>query len=328
VQRLFGFLGRLRNWLRDKLGDVLGGIISGIIQALPAIAIAVGLLLAGPVGWGVLAGLVIVGAGLGIYSRFQEYKADHGGKGPSFWEGVGLVGLGIADLTGIPYIVEASVGRRAFAPERMSTFERWERGTQGVIFLGLIAAGGAKKLLGKGPKPEVPLGEQPKVPGEVKPSEVKPSEVKPSEAKPAEGEPAGPAPQTRELGLRPEAVRAIERIENIKADPVGDINSVGNKNHYGAARREAGGEVVARRPDGRPYSHISDLQQGCDGLFNAKEALAREVANPPDTMTERGLDVLLARAREVDILINRLAGFLNQIGHGKFPPYHQWPPGS
>jgi hypothetical protein len=158
VQRLFGeLIASMRSWLRENLGDVLGGIVSGLILALPAIAIGVGLLLAGPVGWGVLIGLVVVGAGLGIYGRFQEYAADHGGQGPSLLEGLGLVGLGIADLTGIPYIVEAAVGRRAFSPTPMNDFERWERGTQGVVNLALLALGGAKKLFGRA-EPGVPTG--------------------------------------------------------------------------------------------------------------------------------------------------------------------------
>ncbi|RLK55002.1 hypothetical protein CLV68_5394 [Actinokineospora cianjurensis] len=147
VQRwLAEIVGRMRNWLREKCGDVLGGILSGLILSIPTIIIGVGLLLAGPVGWTVLAGLLVVGVGLGIYGRWQEYKADHGGNGPGFLAGLGLVGLGIADLTGIPYIVEAAVGQRAFAPTGMSDFERWERGTQGVVNLALLVAGGAKKL--------------------------------------------------------------------------------------------------------------------------------------------------------------------------------------
>jgi hypothetical protein len=144
--------------------------------------------------------------------------------------------------------------------------------------------------------------------------------------------PAGPEPQpappSRELGLRQPAVDAIRRLENLKADPVGEVNSQAKHNHYAAARREAAGEVVARRPDGRPFSHISDLQQACDGLRNVQRALDAEVRNPPDTMTERGLDVLLERQREVNVLINRLQGFLNSIGQGSYQPYHQWPPGS
>jgi hypothetical protein len=130
------------------------------------------------------------------------------------------------------------------------------------------------------------------------------------------------------LGLRQPAVDAIRRLENLKADPVGEVNSQAKHNHYAAARREAAGEVVARRPDGRPFSHISDLQQACDGLRNVQRALDAEVRNPPDTMTERGLDVLLERQREVNVLINRLQGFLNSIGQGSYQPYHQWPPGS
>jgi len=147
VQRWFAeLIGSMRSWLREKCGDVLGGILSGLILSIPTIIVGVALLMSGPVGWGVLAGLLVVGAGLGIYGRWQEYKADHGGNGPSFLEGLGLVGLGIADLTGIPYIVEASVGRRAFAPTDMTPFERWERGTQGVVNLAFVVAGGVKKL--------------------------------------------------------------------------------------------------------------------------------------------------------------------------------------
>jgi hypothetical protein len=192
VQGWFSELvGRMRSWLKDKLGDVLGGIVSGIILSLPAIIVALILVFSGPVGWVVLAGLFVVGAGLGIYGRFKDYAADHGGQGPSFLEGTALVLLGIADVTGVPYIVEAIVGQRAFAPKPMTSFERWERGTQGVINLALIAAGGAKKLFGEGgggvgePVPDsggVP-GEKGTFPGERGPSESVPE--KPTEPTPA-----------------------------------------------------------------------------------------------------------------------------------------------
>jgi hypothetical protein len=159
VQRLFdSFIASMRSWLKDKLGDVAGGIISGIILSIPAILIAVVLLASGPVGWGVLAALIAVGIGFGIYSRFTEYAADHGGEGPGWAAGTGLVVLGILDITGIPYIVEALVGQRAFSPKPMSTFERWERGTQGVINLALMVVGGGKKLFGAGDvHPTVPV---------------------------------------------------------------------------------------------------------------------------------------------------------------------------
>ena len=48
----------------------------------------------------------------------------------------------------------------------MTTFERWERGTQGVINLALVVAGGAKKLFGHGVGGEPVPGERVPVPGE------------------------------------------------------------------------------------------------------------------------------------------------------------------
>ncbi len=146
-------------------------------------------------------------------------------------------------------------------------------------------------------------------------------------AAPAKGASVPLAP-TRELGLRAEAVAALESLENIKADPIGDINSQPAHNHYAAARREAAGDVVARRPDGRPFSHIGDLQRAYDGFSNIKEVLEREIAHPPNTITDRGLEVLIRKHSEVQRLMNRLAGFLNEIGHGRFPPYHAFPRGT
>ncbi|GGT87922.1 hypothetical protein GCM10010244_11060 [Streptomyces coeruleorubidus] len=68
-------------------------------------------------------------------------------------------------------------------------------------------------------------------------------------------DPLGLAPTCREPGLREDAQLALTKLENIKKDPVGAINSQPNHNHYSAARREANGEVVARKPDGTPYDH-------------------------------------------------------------------------
>lgn len=227
VQGLFGeLIAGMRSWLRDKLGDVLGGIVSGIILALPAIAIAVALVFAGPVGWGVLAVLIVVGAGLGIAGRFSEYAADHGGQGPSLGEGIALVGLGIADITGIPYIVEAAVGQRAFAPEPMTTFERWERGTQGVINLALVVAGGAKKLFGRGvagepvPTERVPVpGERVPVPGEGGPVPGERGPV-PGERGPAPVEGETPAPRTPITKARmTELIKQIDSGEPFQFTP-------------------------------------------------------------------------------------------------------------
>ena len=130
-------------------------------------------------------------------------------------------------------------------------------------------------------------------------------------------------------GLSDRAQRAIEKLENIKYDPLGDINSRTNHNHYDAARREARGEVVARKQNGDPFSHISDLQQAYNGLQNVRRDLEAERDNPPNTITPRGEQILKDRIPECQNLLSNLKGFLSQIGHAPpFPPFHTWPPGT
>lgn len=129
--------------------------------------------------------------------------------------------------------------------------------------------------------------------------------------------------------MKLQAIEALRSLESVKADPLGEVNSQPNHNHYAAARREARGEVVARRPqDGRPYSHIGDLQQAYRALMKIRAALQREIDRPAATMTERGLETLLLKEAEVERLLNRLGGFLSEIGFGQFPPYHSFPPGA
>lgn len=119
----------------------------------------------------------------------------------------------------------------------------------------------------------------------------------------------------RELGLRQEAVDAIRKLENIKRDPVGEINSQPNHNHYSAARREAAGEVVARKWDGTPFDHIADLKGARNGLDNVRIALERELQNPSASITDRGIEVLVKRRKEAIEELDRLNGFLHSIGH-------------
>ena len=143
---------------------------------------------------------------------------------------------------------------------------------------------------------------------------------------------------TIETGLSDRAKEAIASLENIKKDPLGEINSRTNHNHYAAARREARGEVVARKQSGEPFSHISDLQQAYNGLQNVRKALEEEDKRldklPNDSpdfrpAVERGIKIVSTRLRETQTLIGRLKGFLSQIGHAPpYPPFHVWPPGS
>ncbi|MFF5494658.1 polymorphic toxin type 28 domain-containing protein [Streptomyces aquilus] len=128
-------------------------------------------------------------------------------------------------------------------------------------------------------------------------------------------DPLGLAPKCRELGLRDDAQIALAKLENIKKDPVGAINSQPNHNHYNAARREANGEVVATKPDGTPFDHISDLKQARNGLDGIRKILEKEIKNPPETLTERGLEVLIKKHKETTQELDRLNGFLHSIGH-------------
>ncbi|WP_406330416.1 polymorphic toxin type 28 domain-containing protein [Streptomyces sp. NBC_00203] len=129
-------------------------------------------------------------------------------------------------------------------------------------------------------------------------------------------DPLGLAPKCRELGLREAAQKAITKLENIKKDPIGEINSQPNHNHYSAARREARGEVVARKADGTPFDHIKDLTQARNGLDNVRQALETELKNPPASITERGMEVLKKKRKETIEELERLNAFLQSIGHG------------
>jgi hypothetical protein len=140
------WVGSVKEWFTKTFGEFWGGLLFGILEAL--VIVVIGILAAYVVGW--LVGLVIASAevaaivtavilivaavGMGIYARFQEFSEDNPGKKPSFWQGLGLVALGIADLTGIPYLVEGIVGRRAFGKE-LHGFERGERIGMGAVFL-------------------------------------------------------------------------------------------------------------------------------------------------------------------------------------------------
>jgi hypothetical protein len=118
------------------------------------------------------------------------YEAYHDGNGPGFWAGLGLAGLGIADITGIPSIVEGLVGQRAFSNgHKMDPFDAGESVGSGLVNLLALIIGGARTLRGK------PGGVDVKPP-EVKPPEVKPPEAKPPDGKLPGGDPAGSLPRT------------------------------------------------------------------------------------------------------------------------------------
>jgi ElaB/YqjD/DUF883 family membrane-anchored ribosome-binding protein len=81
----------------------------------------------------VVVALVVV-AVVGIYSRWQEYRAIQG-MDPDFWTGLGIVVVGILDITGIPSMIEGISGKKAFSGKELTDFERGETFTNGLLSL-------------------------------------------------------------------------------------------------------------------------------------------------------------------------------------------------
>lgn len=134
---------------------------------------------------------------------------------------------------------------------------------------------------------------------------------------PSHTSPQKPAsPSDRGLGVSDGAYTALQKFENIMNDPVGRINSDPRHNHYTAARREAAGEVVAWKSPGVPYDHAHDLTCARNGLDKIRRVLEREIDDPPDTLTDRGIEVLISRRKQVIDELDRLNGFLHRIRHG------------
>jgi predicted nucleic acid-binding Zn-ribbon protein len=133
-----------------------------------------------------------------------------------------------------------------------------------------------------------------------------------------------------DLGIRTETAKALDTLERLKYDPVGEVNQQANKNHYRAARQEATNQPLKKpdgsiltREDGTPYSHIRDLQNARNALENIRNQLQAENSNPLPTLTERGMETILSRLREVQQLIQQLDSFLNEIGWPASRP-HRW----
>ncbi len=172
---LGGVVESVGRWFEATFGAWLGGILFGLLQAIVVVLIGLAvfwvlgaILAACAVAAEVIAvvllvvGLVI-GIGFGIYNRWQEYKIDHHGEGPSGWWILGVGVLGILDITGIPFIVEGMVGTRATGGE-LTDFQRGERIAMGVVFL--IAFGVSAVKAFRGSSPKVPVEDPLRVPVE------------------------------------------------------------------------------------------------------------------------------------------------------------------
>ncbi|HEX7837060.1 MAG TPA: hypothetical protein VF469_06325, partial [Kofleriaceae bacterium] len=160
-----GWIDSVRQWFLRTFGDFWGGLLFGILSALVIVVIGVaigwavgaivGAFIASATVAAIVTAVILIGGAIAIsvYARFQEFYADNPGQSAGFWRGLGLVGLGIADLTGIPYMIEGIVGQRAFGA-KMNTAQRTERFGMGLVFLvtfGLATWKGVKWFRGRAP---------------------------------------------------------------------------------------------------------------------------------------------------------------------------------
>jgi hypothetical protein len=211
----------IKTWFADTFGEFWGGLIYGILETLVIVvvgAVTIWLVATGigalivALGYAAVATstiaaiigavlLVLVIVPLMIYNRVLEYRQDNPGKDIGIWTGIGLGLLGIADVTGIPFIIEAAAGQRITGGE----LHGWERGFrlgQGIVMLGTVLFGAYRFFKGSGPKP-VPAPEKspvvvdpnakpvvdpnappvvdPNAPPELRPPEVRPPEIRPPE---------------------------------------------------------------------------------------------------------------------------------------------------
>lgn len=110
------WLDSVRQWFIAQLGEYVGGLVFGLLSALVLVLVGVALValvaLVSEIAAVVLVVvLLVVGIGLLIYNRFNEFMLAHQGQGPNWWQAIGLTLLGILDITGIPFIIEGIVGQ-------------------------------------------------------------------------------------------------------------------------------------------------------------------------------------------------------------------------
>ena len=110
----------------------------------------------------------------------------------------------------------------------------------------------------------------------------KEGDAPPQKPKPTQGE-----PETRQEGT--ESPTDVPPVQATKPAPTKTDRL---KNHVlngelDAARREAAGEVVARRADGTPWDHVTELQDAQRGLLKRIDVLQRKLSDPRLSAAER-----------------------------------------
>src|SRR6185295_14768448 len=114
VGAVVGFLAKLsagvRKWLISTFGKFIGTFLATLLEGLVVIVVLSAL---GPVGTAIGLGLLGYSVVKNAERRAADFLEDNG-REPTFWETLGLAGLAVADVTGVPHIVEGMAGQRAF----------------------------------------------------------------------------------------------------------------------------------------------------------------------------------------------------------------------
>jgi hypothetical protein len=308
-----GFVDSVRKWFADTFGEFWGGLLFGILAGLVIVAVGWlamtglgGLLVALGVSAKVAAIVVlvvglVVAIPLAIYNRFQEFYADNPGQNAGFWRGLGLVTLGILDLTGIPFVVEGLVGQRAFG-KKLEGFERWERFGMGIVFLGAFLVS-AKNLLRGKPKPQIeePAGKLPERPV----------------PKPSETAPPGMSETLRTLRSSLKDPRAIEQFDQMFGRMKGDSAKM-ERIIEGLQRSGDLEERLIRDWEAANPTPRGEALSEVPGLKARAEALQSEIQAYRDANPEvEGISEMLKAVKgEVNRLNDMLAGKIEATPEG------------
>jgi hypothetical protein len=219
-------IASVQQWFIDTFGEFWGGLIFGILAAVVMVIVGIVVIkiLAALIACGilavkilgiVLAVVVVIGVlYLAVTNRWEEYRQDHNGEDPGIWAKIGLGLLGVADLTGIPFLIEGFVGQRVTGG-KLEGFARGERIGMGLVFFvasfALLGRFLLRKLRARPPAPP----ERPARPPERPPPEA---ERPPPEAERPPPEAERPPPEAERPRVDAGGRRYIDiSEENIRA---------------------------------------------------------------------------------------------------------------
>jgi RHS repeat-associated protein len=117
-------------------------------------------------------------------------------------------------------------------------------------------------------------------------------------------------------GAGPDDNPAADKIIRFHEQRINNRLDVVNARHIEAALREAKGQVVARRPDGKPFDHINELREARNGLLNDIRALKGQYGRGLGEDQVIRVRDALSRASNMLDKVNRTLEKVNRICTG------------